>query len=120
MKAACGNLLGSLMAQPLHGPRVLLLCGRLLPPGLVSAIQVPVPCSFFSLFPLKWLVLDATFPFLPFLVPITWLFSVVPLAPPPTIIIIMPLLVKNADDSTYITNLFWRYVFRGTSLGGSE
>ena len=40
MRAAVATLLGQLMAQPLHGPRVSLLLSRLLPPGLVSAIQV--------------------------------------------------------------------------------
>ena len=40
MRAAVATLLGQLMAQPLHGPRVSLLLSRLLPPGLVAAIQV--------------------------------------------------------------------------------
>ncbi|KAK9915634.1 hypothetical protein WJX75_001835 [Coccomyxa subellipsoidea] len=39
VRAAVATLLGQLMAQPLHGPRVSLLLSRLLPPGLVSAIQ---------------------------------------------------------------------------------
>ena len=33
-------VMGRLVAHPLHGPRVLLLLGKLLPPGLVAAIQV--------------------------------------------------------------------------------
>lgn len=40
MRAAVATLLGQLIAQPLHGPRVTLLLSRLLPPGLVGAIQV--------------------------------------------------------------------------------
>ncbi|KAK9809260.1 hypothetical protein WJX72_012293 [[Myrmecia] bisecta] len=39
VRAAAASLAGRLMAQPLHGPRVVLLLGRLLPPGLVAAIQ---------------------------------------------------------------------------------
>ena len=40
MRAATASLLGRLAAQPLHGPRVALLLGRLLPPGLVAALLV--------------------------------------------------------------------------------
>jgi len=40
VRAAVATLLSQLMAQPLHGPRVTLLLSRLLPPGLVAAIQV--------------------------------------------------------------------------------
>ena len=40
MRAAVATLLGQLMKQPLHGPRITLLLSRLLPPGLVAAIQV--------------------------------------------------------------------------------
>jgi len=32
-------LLGRLAAQPLHGPRVMLLLNKLLPPGLAAAIR---------------------------------------------------------------------------------
>jgi DnaJ family protein C protein 13 len=39
VRAAVATLLGQLAKQPLHGPRVALLLGRLLPPGLVAAIQ---------------------------------------------------------------------------------
>ncbi len=38
MRSATASLLGRLMAQPLHGPRVALLVGRALPPGLVAAL----------------------------------------------------------------------------------
>ena len=38
MRSATASLLGRLMAQPLHGPRVALLAGRVLPPGLVAAL----------------------------------------------------------------------------------
>ena len=38
MRSATASLLGRLMAQPLHGPRVALLVGRVLPPGLVAAL----------------------------------------------------------------------------------
>ncbi|KAK9822709.1 hypothetical protein WJX81_005943 [Elliptochloris bilobata] len=38
VRAAIASLLGRLAAQPLHGPRVALLLGRLLPPGLVAAL----------------------------------------------------------------------------------
>ncbi len=40
VRAAVATLLGQLMGQPLHGPRITLLLSRLLPPGLVAAIQV--------------------------------------------------------------------------------
>ena len=40
IQTAVATLLGRLCAQPLHGPRVVLLLSRLLPPGLVAAIQV--------------------------------------------------------------------------------
>ncbi len=45
MRAAVATLLGQLMAQPLHGPRITLLLSRLLPPGLVAAIQVTTPAN---------------------------------------------------------------------------
>jgi len=38
VRSATASLLGRLMAQPLHGPRVALLVGRALPPGLVAAL----------------------------------------------------------------------------------
>ena len=38
MRSATASLLGRLMAQPLHGPRVALLVGRALPPGLVAGL----------------------------------------------------------------------------------
>ena len=34
------TLLSQLTKQPLHGPRIVLLLHRLLPPGLVAAIEV--------------------------------------------------------------------------------
>ena len=37
------TLLSQLTKQPLHGPRIVLLLNRLLPPGLVAAIEVPCP-----------------------------------------------------------------------------
>lgn len=40
MRVAVATLLGQLTKQPLHGPRISLLLGRLLPPGLVAAIEV--------------------------------------------------------------------------------
>ncbi len=40
MRAAVATLLSQLTKQPLHGPRILLLLNRLLPPGLVTAIEV--------------------------------------------------------------------------------
>ena len=43
MRGAVATLLGLLAKQPLHGPRVLLLLHKLLPPGLVGAIQVLPP-----------------------------------------------------------------------------
>lgn len=46
MRAAIASLLGRLAAQPLHGPRVALLLGRLLPPGLVAALLVRQPLKF--------------------------------------------------------------------------
>ena len=46
VRTAVATLLGRLCAQPLHGPRVVLLLSRLLPPGLVAAIQVyPHACA---------------------------------------------------------------------------
>ena len=38
------TLLSQLTKQPLHGPRIVLLLHRLLPPGLVAAIEV-INCS---------------------------------------------------------------------------
>ena len=40
MRAAVATLLSQLAKQPLHGPRFVLLLNRLLPPGLVTAIEV--------------------------------------------------------------------------------
>lgn len=40
MQLAAASLLGRLQVQALHGPRVTLALQRLLPPGLVAAIQV--------------------------------------------------------------------------------
>ena len=40
MQLAAASLLGRLQVQALHGPRVTLTLRRLLPPGLVAAIQV--------------------------------------------------------------------------------
>ena len=51
VRAAVATLLGQLAKQPLHGPRVALLLGRLLPPGLVAAIQVCVPVLLHRLLP---------------------------------------------------------------------
>ena len=42
MRAAVATLLSQLTKQPLHGPRIVLLLNRLLPPGLVTAIEVTV------------------------------------------------------------------------------
>ena len=39
LQSAAASLLGRLQGQALHGPRVTLTLGRLLPPGLVAAIQ---------------------------------------------------------------------------------
>ena len=39
LQLAAASLLGRLQAQALHGPRVTLTLQRLLPPGLVAAIQ---------------------------------------------------------------------------------
>ncbi len=39
MQLAAASLLGRLQVQALHGPRVTLTLQRLLPPGLVAAIQ---------------------------------------------------------------------------------
>lgn len=39
LQAATASLLGRLAGQPLHGPRVMLLLGKLLPPGLAAAIR---------------------------------------------------------------------------------
>ena len=39
VQVAAASLLGRLQVQPLHGPRVTLTLRRLLPPGLVAAIQ---------------------------------------------------------------------------------
>lgn len=41
VQAVVGGILTRLCANPLHGPRILLLLARLLPPGHVTAIQVP-------------------------------------------------------------------------------
>ena len=41
VQAVTATILSKMMGQPLHGPRVVLFLGRLLPPGLVAAIQVP-------------------------------------------------------------------------------
>ena len=43
VRAAVATLLSQLTKQPLHGPRIVLLLNRLLPPGLVAAIEVPGP-----------------------------------------------------------------------------
>ena len=39
VQLAAASLLGRLQVQALHGPRVTLTLQRLLPPGLVAAIQ---------------------------------------------------------------------------------
>ena len=39
------TLLSQLTKQPLHGPRIMLLLHRLLPPGLVAAIEVIIAAS---------------------------------------------------------------------------
>ena len=39
-RAAAASLLGRLLAQPLHGPRVGLVLSKFLPPGLVALVQV--------------------------------------------------------------------------------
>ncbi|CAD7701733.1 unnamed protein product, partial [Ostreobium quekettii] len=39
MRVEVANLLSRLMAQTLHGPRVVLLLGRILPPGLVAGMR---------------------------------------------------------------------------------
>mgnify|MGYP001096347663 CR=1 FL=1 len=39
-RVAAASLLGRMLAQPLHGPRVALILGKMLPPGLVALIQV--------------------------------------------------------------------------------
>lgn len=44
-KAAAADVLGALMAQPSHGPRVSLLMGKLLPPGLVASIAEGPPAA---------------------------------------------------------------------------
>ncbi len=49
VRAAVATLLSQLTKQPLHGPRIVLLLHRLLPPGLVAAIEVtlsPYCCIF--------------------------------------------------------------------------
>ncbi|XP_031487738.1 dnaJ homolog subfamily C GRV2 isoform X2 [Nymphaea colorata] len=38
-RAACASLLGKLVSQPMHGPRVAITLARFLPDGLVSAIR---------------------------------------------------------------------------------
>ena len=43
VQVAAASLLGRLLVQPLHGPRVTLTLQRLLPPGLVAAIQASSP-----------------------------------------------------------------------------
>ena len=45
VQLAAASLLGRLQVQALHGPRVTLTLQRLLPPGLVAAIQASQPCS---------------------------------------------------------------------------
>lgn len=42
VQAVVATNLSRLAANPLHGPRVLLLMKRLLPPGMITAIQVLV------------------------------------------------------------------------------
>jgi hypothetical protein len=44
-KAAAADVLAALMAQPSHGPRVSLLMGKLLPPGLVASIAEGPPAA---------------------------------------------------------------------------
>ncbi len=46
VQLAAASLLGRLQVQALHGPRVTLTLQRLLPPGLVAAIQasLALPC----------------------------------------------------------------------------
>jgi hypothetical protein len=44
-RAAAADVLAALMAQPSHGPRVSLLMGKLLPPGLVAAIAEGPPAA---------------------------------------------------------------------------
>lgn len=44
VQLAAASLLGRLQVQALHGPRVTLALRRLLPPGLVAAIQVSHVC----------------------------------------------------------------------------
>lgn len=39
LQAATASLLGRFAAQPLHGPRVMLLLNKLLPPGLAAAVR---------------------------------------------------------------------------------
>lgn len=39
MRVEVANLLGRLISQAQHGPRVELLLGRILPPGLVACIR---------------------------------------------------------------------------------
>ena len=43
VRAAVSTLLSQLTKQPLHGPRIVLLLNRLLPPGLIAAIEVCSP-----------------------------------------------------------------------------
>ena len=43
VRAATAALLGRLMGQPLHGPRVALVLQKLFPPSLVSILQVQAP-----------------------------------------------------------------------------
>ena len=55
VRAAVATLLSQLSKQPLHGPRTVLLLNRLLPPGLVAAIEVPAPRL--SAHPMEFLML---------------------------------------------------------------
>lgn len=42
-RAAAADVLSQLMAQPTHGPRVRMVMGKLLPPGLVATIAEGPP-----------------------------------------------------------------------------
>lgn len=44
-RTASADVLAALMAQPSHGPRVALLMGKLLPPGLVASIADGPPAA---------------------------------------------------------------------------
>ena len=70
--AAVATLLAQLMKQPLHGPRVALLLARLLPPGLVAAIQVHPSLSLVSCFSAvqrDCMLLSACLPLVPLVMP---------------------------------------------------